>query len=112
MAPYCVPSDVRTLIATEKQDLEVAGIIADADIDLDDRLNGAYMNDSVKRLCSMRLAAIVIAQSQRGVYSDKPANDSIGEWQAYVDEKVLAAQTLQGKRPKVVTYTQLHKEDE
>lgn len=112
MTAYCTIADIKSLIHTEKSDEEITQIITDASLDLDDRLNGAYMNDSIKRLCSMRLAAIVIAQSQRGVYSDKPANDSTGEWQAYVDEKVLAAQTLRSKRPKVVTYTQLHKEDE
>lgn len=65
--PYCTPTNVKQLIHTDKTNTEITQLIADADLDLDDRLNGAYMNDSIKRLCSMRLAAIVIAQSQRGV---------------------------------------------
>jgi hypothetical protein len=108
LTAYCTVADIKSLIHTEKSDEEITQIITDASLDLDDRLNGAYMNDSIKRLCSMRLAAIVIAQSQRGVYSDKPANDSTTEWQNYVDEKVEAAKTIRPRHAKVVTYSQLH----
>lgn len=99
------------MISTEKNDLELTRLIADADLDLDDRLNGAAMDSTIKRFCSMRLTAIVIAQSQRGVYSDKPANDSTTEWQNYVDEKVEAAKTIRPRHAKVVTYSQLHEDE-
>lgn len=110
--PYAQPSDVRLLIHTDKTDSEIAQLIADADLDLDDRLNGAAMDSTIKRFCSSRLAAIIIAQSQRGVYSDKPANDSTTEWQNYVDEKVEAAKTIRPRHAKVVTYSELHETDE
>jgi hypothetical protein len=91
--PYSIPRDVRHLITTELDDDEVARIIWEVDRDLDDRISRGSMNLRNKKYCSMRLAAIVIAQQQRGSYSQiYTDNRSIAEWRREVNSKILNSQ--------------------
>ncbi len=98
---YAVPADVRLLINTEKTDAQLTSLIAETDYDLDNRLNGYTMDSTIKKFCSARLAAIIIAQSQRGIFSDKPENRSTQEWQTYIDEKVEEAKKGGSRTPKI-----------
>lgn len=109
MAAYAQPSDVRLLINTEKTDAQLTALIAETDYDLDSRLNGYSMDATIKKFCSSRLAAIIIAQSQRGIYSDKPENKSTAEWQSYVDGKVEDAKKGGTRKPKIYSTTQLYR---
>jgi len=94
--PYSMPSDVRKLINTDLADDQLAQIISDVDHDLDDRLKPAVMSVENKKQCSMRLAAIVVAQQQRTIFrSDgtyQQGGYSITEWQRYVNQKIRDAQ--------------------
>jgi hypothetical protein len=94
--PYCLPRDVRKLINTDLTDDQLAAIIVDADYDLDDRLEGVGMKVEVKRLCSMRLAAVVVAQQQASLFRSDgtflpSGNSNIREWTRFVRQKILAA---------------------
>jgi hypothetical protein len=100
MPPYCLPEDVKELIFTELNDQEIISIIKDADGDLDDKLQGATMNDFNKRQCSRRLAAVTIAQKQRteikydvNNYQKNSFDNNVKEWLQYVDDKVSRAYT-------------------
>jgi hypothetical protein len=94
--PYSQPSDVKKLINTDLTEAELAAVIVDADADLDDRLDGSSMTADNKRQCSMRLAAIMIAQQQRTIFRSsgeyQQGGYSIREWQRYVNNKVTKAQ--------------------
>jgi hypothetical protein len=94
--PYCLPRDVRKLINTDLSDDQLAAIIDDADRDLDDRLESRAMKPEVKKLCSMRLVAVVVAQQQTSLFRTDgtflPSGSSnIREWTRFVKQKVIAA---------------------
>ncbi|MDR0470729.1 MAG: hypothetical protein LBH79_03240 [Nitrososphaerota archaeon] len=94
--PYCTPKDVRKLINTDLSDDQLAAIIDDVDRDLDDRLESRVMKIDIKKLCSMRLAAVVVAQQQASLFrtdgSFLPSgNSNIREWTRFVKQKVMAA---------------------
>jgi hypothetical protein len=98
---YCIPSDVRLLIASDLTDAQLTALIATADTDLTDMLSGASMTPGLKRNCSMRLTAIVAAQFGKSVTDEiggpsSSQGGSIAEWKAYVDEKVYGE--IQGKK--------------
>jgi hypothetical protein len=109
---YCLPSDVRLLIASDLTDTQLTWIITRVDVDLDNLLDGAAMTDDLKRNCSMRLTAIVAAGYQKAetdVIGGPSSNQGgcIAEWQKYVDDKVAFAKgEVNGKRivGKVVTH--------
>jgi len=107
--PYCVPADVKMLIHSELSDNEVSKLITDADIDLDNRLIGKTMSIEIKRLCSMRLAAVVIAQHQRGIFGENKENKSIAEWNQYVDDRVAEAKFGVSKSPKIYSTSSLNR---
>jgi hypothetical protein len=91
--PYCLPSDVKTLITTDKEDEEINDIIIDATTDLNDRLNGATMDTTIKRLCIMRLTAVTIAQKQCTEIKLQDGETTqlggrIREWNQYVQDKI------------------------
>lgn len=92
---YSVAADVKTLITTDLSDSAITSIIGDADVDLDDRLNceGVVMASTIKKFCSMRLAAIVIAQKQRTEIRSQDGETTelgwnIKEWNLYVTDKI------------------------
>lgn len=89
---FCVATDVRKLINTDLTDFQINEIIVDADADLTNQLNTATMTSSNQKFCSMRLAAITIAQQQRSIFKGdgqlQQIADSIKEWQAFVDKRV------------------------
>jgi hypothetical protein len=89
---YCAPADVKKLINTDLNDTELQAIIADADQDLDDELDGATMTEANKKYCSARLVAIVIGQQQRSIFkadgSTSQGGYSVREWKKEVKEKI------------------------
>ena len=94
--PYCTPKDVKKLINTDLSDEQLAAIIDDVDRDLDDRLEGRAMKVEIKKLCSMRLAAVVVAQQQTSLFrsdgSFLPSGEgNIKTWSRFVKQKVIAA---------------------
>jgi ElaB/YqjD/DUF883 family membrane-anchored ribosome-binding protein len=93
MSLYCLPEDVKKLINTDLSDDEIAKIIKDATLELDDMLQGETMNATTKYQCIRRLAAIEIAQNQRSVFQNNGNqqtvnNDNVKEWKNYVKNKI------------------------
>ena len=92
---YCTPAQVRLLIATDLSDENLTELITLADSDLDDKLSGQTMSDVQKTKCSMRLAAVMVAQRQPRKESIAGATldwgSRITEWQRYVKQAVSRA---------------------
>ena len=93
--PYCTASDVRLLINTSLSDDDIGSLITLADAELDALLGGASMSSTLKKGCSMRLTAIMIAgrqpQQQRiGAYSEGWGG-RIAEWRRWVNRAVARA---------------------
>lgn len=89
---YCTPAQVRLLIATDLSDENLTELITLADSDLDDKLAGQTMSDVQKTKCSMRLAAVMVAQRAPVKESLSGASldwgDRVKEWQNYVAEQI------------------------
>ena len=89
---YCLPSDVRLLIHTDLEDTEIEDLIREADVELDGMLGGASMSSDLKKYCSKRLTAIVIARRDPVQYSLGGIRVDYGErirdWNREVKRKV------------------------
>lgn len=89
--PYSEPDDVRLLINTSLQDDQIGSLIQMADDDLDEMTEGVTLNAADKKACSMRLAAIMIAERQPLSYGVGEANIKMsdrrtGRWLSKVRE--------------------------
>jgi len=92
---YCTATEVKYLINTSLDDTSIGNLIAIADADLDAMLDGASMSVTLKKGCSMRLTAVMIAQRQPqtqriGEYSDS-WGERIREWRSWVNRRVARA---------------------
>lgn len=94
---YAKPSDVRLLIQTDLKDDELEDLIALADDELDQRLGGATMGTDQKKNCSMRLAAVTVAQRGPASYSIGSVRvqqgDRVEKWERYVKVAVKRCRT-------------------
>lgn len=92
---YCTADDVKLLIRTNLSDANITSLIAQADADLDDMLGGASMSTTLKKSCSMRLTAIMIAQRQptssRILGASVTYGDRVKQWKQEVKNRVAKA---------------------
>jgi len=92
---YCSADDVRLLVDTALTDGNIDSLIAFADDDLDNLLDGASMSSALKQACSMRLTACMIVENQpesirMGGLSMK-YQDRSKRWRKWVHLKVAKA---------------------
>ena len=92
---YCDYDAVRLLVDTALSDANITSLIALADDDLDDLLDGASMSSALKKACSMRLTACMIVENQpesirMGGISMK-WSDRAAKWRRWVHLKVAKA---------------------
>ena len=94
---YSTATEVKYIINTSVADATITNMITIADAELDNMLNGSTMDSNVKKGCSMRLTALMLAQRDPEIRrfggTDFEMKQRLTDWKTYVDEQVRMAKS-------------------
>lgn len=86
---YCTYTQVQLLVNTAMATADITSIIVQTDAELDLMLDGSGMSSALKTSCSMRLAAIAVANRDPVSYGVGSTRAEMGRqkdiWQSEVD---------------------------